>query len=64
MSEALSEDGQRQDGDKIEKGNGDDAQAYLVDPWTAEISLLPISPFDEMLNASRQAPLIGDPAGH
>lgn len=63
-SDDLSENYRRQDGDKIEKGNDDNAQAYLVDPRIAEISFLPIGRFDEMLNASQQAPLIGDFAGH
>jgi hypothetical protein len=63
-SAALSENYRGQDGDKVKKGKDNDAQAYLVDPRMAEISFIPIGRFDEMLNASRQAPFIGDFAGH
>jgi hypothetical protein len=64
VSDDLSEHYRCKDGDKVKKGNDDDAQAYLVDPWIAEISFIPIGRFDEMLNVSRQAPFIGDFAGH
>jgi hypothetical protein len=44
-----------QDRDKVNHGNDCAAKAHLVNPAIAEISLLPVGRFDEMLKTYEQA---------
>jgi hypothetical protein len=44
-----------QNREKVNHGNDNTTKAHLVNPVIAEISLFPISRFDEVLKASKQA---------
>jgi hypothetical protein len=55
LLENLFQENRHQDGNKVKHGHDNNAQAYLINPWMTEISLVPIGRFNEMLKAPEQA---------